>query len=314
MVRLIHDVSVDSAPDLDEEALRWVVRLTSGVSTPEDHQAFRCWRDQSAAHSQALGRARVLWRQLDTSLPQVERQRSERSRRRRLLWLAAPLAASVVLAIGGTTGYLRIWRYDAVTSVGERRSLALADGSIVVLGGDSALKIDLGPSMRRLELARGEAVFHARHDPRRPFVVVAGAMRIRDIGTVFDVARARTQTTVVVEQGRVEAYVDDQRTVLAANQSLKAVPGRLGSVEAADPYLSSSWTRGRLNLEDKSLSDIVQAVQPYYKGQILLLDRTAERRRLSAAIDLDHIDEWLSALSRSHAIRLSRIGSLTVLY
>ena len=139
-------------------------------------------------------------------------------------------------------------------------------------------------------------------------------MHIRDIGTVFDVARARTQTTVVVEQGRVEASVDDQRTVLVANQSLKAVPGRLGSIETADPYLSSSWTHGRLNLEDKSLSDIVEAVQPYYKRQILLLDRTAGRRRLSAAIDLDHIDEWLSALSRSHAIRLSRIGSLTVLY
>ena len=314
MVRLIHDASVDGAPDLDEEALRWVVTLTSGESTPEDHQAFRCWRDQSAAHLQAVGRARDLWRQLDTSLPQVERQRSGRSRRRRLLWLAAPLAASVVLAIGGTTNYLRVWRYDAVTSVGETRTVALSDGSTVVLGGDSALKIDLGPSLRRLELARGEAVFHARHDPRRPFLVVAGAMHIRDIGTVFDVARARTQTTVVVEQGRVEASVDDQRTVLVANQSLKAVPGRLGSIETADPYLSSSWTHGRLNLEDKSLSDIVEAVQPYYKRQILLLDRTAGRRRLSAAIDLDHIDEWLSALSRSHAIRLSRIGSLTVLY
>lgn len=70
--------SPDRSPEetrAEEEALAWVVLLTSGDSTAADHHRFQGWRDASPRHAEALARARRLWSQLEIALPTIEQER-----------------------------------------------------------------------------------------------------------------------------------------------------------------------------------------------------------------------------------------------
>src|SRR3546814_19531395 len=108
-------------------------------------------------------------------LRQARRLPPERSRPRR----AAPglaIAACLVLAVG--TGYYR-WRLPQevppivyATTNGEQRTVALDDGSRVVLDTDSGLQVHNGKSERRLALLKERAGFKGPHEPHRAGVVV----------------------------------------------------------------------------------------------------------------------------------------------
>ena len=67
---------------------------------------------------------------------------------------------------------------SVATAVGENRTVPLPDGSRITVGGYSRVEVSFSDSERRVELARGEALFKVAKDPTRPFVVHAGRARV----------------------------------------------------------------------------------------------------------------------------------------
>ncbi len=126
---------------------------------------------------------------------------------RRFLSLAAALTLALV---GGAVTVLWHLAPDAVytSAVGERRILRLADGSTVELNSRSRVRVRFSQEQRDVELLEGQALFEVAKDAHRPFVVRSDSLRVRAIGTQFDVNRKTTDTTVTVVEGRVSVYRD----------------------------------------------------------------------------------------------------------
>lgn len=315
MLRLINKGDQKPARSPDEEALAWVVKLTSGQSTPADHEAFRFWRDSDPRHAEALKEARTLWTQLGTVLPVAAGRRARSARRMRYrLAVALPTAAVLLLGIGLGAQYWRVWRYSFVTGVGQTRDVTLPDGSQVMLGADTAIGLNFRKGERIIDLGRGEALFRVRHDASQPFTVRAGDVEVRDVGTIFDVDIVGAATQVVVAQGEVEASAGGHQLNLTAGRSVSVVDGNLGSPQTANVEMDTSWTRGWLELKDEPLSSVVEKISPYYAGQILLLDRSVSAQRLTVAINLSQIDDWIAALAKTHDVHVTRIGKVVVIW
>ncbi len=313
MTRLDHERDPAEGSQTDQEALAWVVRLTSGEATAEDHGQFRRWRDQHPTHAQALHGARTLWSQLGVALPEIGReQEAATSRRRPVAWSLA-IAASLALAVGLGYEYWTMWRFDVVTVAGERRSVTLADGSRVVLGANSAFTVHSDNTERRIALARGQAFFSINPDPR-PFVVRTRDAEMRDIGTAFNVALIGDKTRVVVIAGIVEVSDGRRRTRVAADQAIDISLDALGTVGRADGGIETAWMSGRFIAADKSLSEIVESIAPYHSRRVLLLSQRAAQMRINAAIDLNQqgVDEWLGALDRTDSVRLTFLPGLVI--
>src|SRR5437660_1453063 len=64
----------------------------------------------------------------------------------------------------------------------------LADGSVVELKSGAEIAVDFTGAYRRVALKRGEAHFQVAHQSR-PFVVTAGPIEFRAVGTAFAVHR-----------------------------------------------------------------------------------------------------------------------------
>ncbi len=98
----------------------------------------------------------------------------------------------------------------------------LADGSTVALNKHSKLTLVGGfnGKQRKVKL-EGEAFFEVKHDAEKPFVIDAGGLLIKDIGTAFNV-KANPQSDsvfVFVTEGIVELSANNETIVLQQSQS-----------------------------------------------------------------------------------------------
>ncbi len=223
--------------------------------------------------------------------------------------LTLAVAASLVVSVGLGYEYQHNWKYDYVNGVGERRPVTLADGSELMLGADTALTVDLSNGERRLNLARGQVMLRVVHDDTRPMTVSAGSGNYRDVGTTFGVTHRGETSQMVVAEGLVEVRGRGRRVTLGQNWSA-AVDSR-GNIRThrvgAEQELA--WAKGRMVFNDRRLGEIIQALRPYYGGQLWLLGSRAANQRVSAVVQLDSIDLWVAGLSRTNIVTVRSLSS-----
>lgn len=309
-----------------EEALLWIVRLHSGSATAADRQEFRLWRAKSAENEIAAQEAEALWSDAselhqDTHTGAIRPGRERRhypSRR-------ATMIGGLVAATGGgllATGTLLKPAADFATGRGETRSVTLPDGSKVTLNARSALELQFSAAARRLELVGGQAYFEVAPDPARPFEVAADDIVTTALGTAFDVNRNLAEGGVVVSvtQHAVRVRVDGTSAASLPRRSIDlregqsvtvAADGRIGAVATGSPKGVAAWRRGQYVAENRTLADVVAALQSYHDGWLVLRGE-AGRLRVNAVLDLKTPDESLDALAGGLPISVRRLSRFLV--
>jgi transmembrane sensor len=130
----------------------------------------------------------------------------------------AAIAASVILVlttiwwIVGNTVLLK--NENLSSNETENKSpkalfMTLSDGTRVTLKKDSKIQVskDFGQQYRTVYLS-GEAFFEVKKDPEHPFLVIAGGIVTKVLGTSFTVRayQGETKTSVAVKTGKVTVY------------------------------------------------------------------------------------------------------------
>ncbi len=122
------------------------------------------------------------------------------------------------------------------TDAGGHGFFHLADQSRVRLGAQSELTLMRASADEvSLGLERGRVAVRASHRPRKGFVVRAGGLEVRVIGTVFEVDHTGRAVVVAVAEGRVEVepprgepfFVEAGQRVRFDASSWKSQQGRL---------------------------------------------------------------------------------------
>src|SRR6185437_1066641 len=135
------------------------------------------------------------------------------ARRRGLLTVAAAL----VVAIGAAAALVVSTRRQVIeTDRGERREVALADGSVVQVDPETRLRLKYEAHVRRVLLDRGRALFHVAKSRGRPFVVEAEGTDVRAVGTAFAVERDARSVVVTVAEGQVAVLQTEPSTGTSA--------------------------------------------------------------------------------------------------
>ena len=190
------------------------------------------------------------------------------------------------------------------TSVGEQRTISLADGSLIALNTQSRVRVDYSDEARDIYLIDGQALFTVSHDSNRPFRVhVSGGPVVQAIGTKFDVRRLRNRTTVAVLEGRVQVTpstnnVDTStpdplvhRAKLGAGEAINVQDtGAMTTLAAVDLVEVNAWQQRRLIFKDRALSEIVEEFNRYNRQPIRIADDDLATRRYSGVWDADHPD------------------------
>ena len=230
-------------------------------------------------------------------------------------WLTIPLqaAAAAVIVTGAAllirettstpTDDAAVPTRDYTTRPGERAELRLADGSRVVLGGASALRISeaRGDGPRDVWLD-GEAYFDVAHDSSRAFRVHTPRSLAEDLGTRFVVRAYSSDDTevVVVAEGSVALTVGDapESVVLRANDVGRVTEaGAVRAVRGVDVSRYLSWMDGVVRFEDEPLADAVRVIERQYGLRIRITDSALARRRFTGSIRATSVHADLRGLA-----------------
>lgn len=201
------------------------------------------------------------------------------------------------------------------TPVGSIETMPLADGSEALLSSDSRIVVALSRRERHIDLQRGEAFFHAAHDPERPFVVAAQGYRAVAVGTRFSVRRVAGEVRVVVTEGLVRLEADagaDGRhrptSLLPAGSTALAgrdgVVVRAGTVEQAERLLS--WRDGFLTFQDTPLDAAAAEFNRYNARRIVIADPAIAAIRIGGNFRWSNADAFVRLLEQGFGISAER--------
>lgn len=153
---------------------------------------------------------------------------------RPMVWLAA--AAVLLALVVGLATYRFRPGPAPVAKIEATPKMQLADGSEVALIKDAQVKLDeQGEEQVRLTQTGGEASYDVKPNPKRRFVVRAGDVTVRVLGTAFNVAMESGKVRVHVLRGRVEVEASGKLTELSIGETLE-VP----AIRPIDPTPSTT--------------------------------------------------------------------------
>jgi transmembrane sensor len=266
----------ESAREIADQAAEWATRIDGGSIDRDTDVELRRWLDEDPRRQGALLRAEAALSFLDRgrALAGVIPKPEPRPIwvRRKLIFAGAALAASLV---GVAVLITAPNRYD--TDLGEIRQVPLSDGSVVAINTQSAVEVSMHRNAREVTLTRGEAWFKVAHDTTRPFIVSAGRIRVRAVGTAFSVRRHDDGADVQVTEGVVETWTvgEEERRihVAAGSQAYVAAYEPPKVVQAsADVERSLAWREGQIVLEGETLDDAVAQFNRYNARKLVISD------------------------------------------
>lgn len=318
----------DTPQAIEERATRWVARMDAGPLDPAAQAELDHWVAQDPRHEGALFRATVAWRMLDrasvlaapvepapafASDSDVELL-EERRKPRRFLWAGGAIAASLALAVVG-------WQAQSPeapataqrvqTALGEIRQVALTDGSRASVNSGSLIEVDYTPAERAVRLENGEAWFEVAKDKSRPFVVAAGDVRVRAVGTAFSVQRVTGGADIRVTEGTVEVWSVGHETMrrpvrAGARAFVAELGGPQSPVEDAlgiDRKLA--WRQGALKFEGDTLGAAAAEFNRYNRIK-LEIDPGLSDERVVGRFRIDEPDAFARAASIMFDARVER--------
>lgn len=290
--------------EIEAEAVGWVIRLREAGEA--DWDAFTLWLEADPEHLAAYEEAALVDEEAEglapgpAPIPAIEEERvvalpARAPRRRFLGWAAAAsillTGTYVVLGTGGAP-------YAVETAAGERRMIALDDGSRIALNGGTRVTLDPErPRYARLE--GGEALFEIVHDDRRPFEVEAGGALLRDMGTVFNVLAERERLEVAVSEGAVLFNPAREAAALTPGMALRQTAGKPARIERVGADAVGGWREGRLVYSAASVGEVAADLTRNL-GVRVAADRSVASLPFSGVIGLDGNREQV--LARSAAL------------
>lgn len=285
---------------IDDQAATWMVLRSGPGLNDAERQQFEAWYAADIRHKGAYLRAEAVNRALDRVTmqrnlrPQPAAVAQPRSARRWAAFAAyggmaagVALLAGVLLAPGGVT------RVDLLTAKGETRQFQLADTSTASLNSGSEVEVKLTDTARQVRLKQGEAWFQVAKDKHKPFIVEAGEVRVRAVGTAFSVRRYLQGADVLVTEGVVEVWSNKgggQRILLAKGEQA-FVPELASDIKAmrqpAEVERKLAWRKGKVIFTNQTLGEAVADFNRYSPRKIIIVDPDITRMTFIGQYALD---------------------------
>lgn len=348
MIARIHHPSIRGLSP-DEAAAYWLMRVDADSLNPREQAQFEAWRAEHPLNEQAFARAQRMMDLFDNADgdPHLNALRESAlavgPEPRHGLWLgvgggiAASLLAVVIIGtdmISGWTAHEPVQvaatqmppppskpafptNGEYATGSGERRRIALADGSAVTLNTDSAVRVAYSGDRRLVSLLRGQVLFDVAKKQPQPFVVQVGDRQVTALGTLFEVRLDAHRVKVSLVEGRVvvDGIADrlkDGRavvvpTVMSPGQELVAMIGtpQQSAISELDQPL---WREEVVEFNDVPLKAAVRTMNGYSNRQLVIGDGATGKLRISGSFGTGNPARFAAIVGELHPIRVRRLS------
>ena len=254
--------------------------------------------------------------------------RIERSLRRRFWLRISAVAASVTLLfsisnyISFHEGYKKLnsQMVEMVNPMGMRSSVVLSDGTKVILNAGTTLSYPTAfVSGQREVKVNGEAFFEVSHDKEHPFIVSAENVKVKVLGTKFNVEAYSDSEEFSTSLMEGSVKVTDNSAVSASvllkpDQEVHMKDGRL-LVSFIDDYDHFRWRDGLVCFDNIAFNELMKRFEKCYGISIVVENKNLEEYSCSGKFRIsDGLDNALRILQRNAKYTFERNDDNTIVY
>jgi transmembrane sensor len=302
------------------------VRRDRGLSAAESID-YELWLAADPRHAAAMQRTSAAWSLLDRIPESAAAPVLAADARRRSFWrrtIAFGSLAAAALVVG-----LFIWsrplpadpalvafRLSATT---KPRLVTLSDGTVVQLNTGGAVVEEFTADTRHVTLTRGEAHFAVTKNPARPFIVQAGSLQVRAVGTAFNINLQSAVVDVIVTEGRVQLTTGtpdapalnagERATLRRAAAGPTLVVARIG---AAAITQTLAWREPLMRLGGATLAELAAEFERATGRRLVLADPTLADLRFGGRFRADDIDGFTHLLATTLDLDVERAADGTI--
>ncbi|KAA2239817.1 DUF4974 domain-containing protein [Chitinophaga agrisoli] len=245
----------------------------------------------------------------------VDQQLHPRRHRAIIRRLVAAAAAAAVLA-AAWTGWQLMGPTAPVlqqlsSAPGGKSRIVLPDGSIVWLNANTQLKYEknsFGKQHREITLT-GEAFFDIAKNDGIPFIIHAGKVNIRVLGTAFNVKAYEGDSAVftTLVRGKIAVSFQEKTVVLQPEEKLTVPVRPLATAfqqkrlqkDSSGQLAEISWLNNKLAFDNNTFGELAAKMSQWYGVSFHFESASLEQLRFSGIIDTESIEEALKMLQMS---------------
>lgn len=314
----------EASPAQETELNDWL------LVSEENRQLFASW--QAEWHQQALiepsHKASAAWEKMQTKMKLVEhRQLHSRRTSYHYLWYSA--AAVALLLVGVALWLLRpasndtpiyaasdskqhtnvsadhqdtVWKFCTAeksepisTLAGQQQTLALPDGSVVMMEGETTIAYDFGTNKRQVAFS-GKAEFEVAKDAARPFIVRVDEYSITVTGTHFTLFAmpGEWQYIISLQEGSVKVGYKTDTILMSPSETLRFYPKK-------EKFMYDI---------NGLLGNVLQQLEAIYNVRFVLADESLADEPMYYAAEVGTtIDEIMDALQTLLPVTIQRKGT-----
>jgi transmembrane sensor len=333
LVGMRHDETPgDSGDKLDAVAAQWVARVDRAPLNAEEAHDLEQWLAASSRHQGAYARAQATFAYMDAGLAEAMKQSGSPApsswnaapaglytyragiSRRRLLWAGGGVAAAASVAAFAIRGDTPVVNYSAQR--GEIRLISLADGSLITLDTASSVAVHYLRGYRNVELLAGRALFNVAKEKSRPFVVMAGGLKVQAVGTSFAVRNIDAHPPeVLVQEGIVDVGRQTEKAPIRVGANMRVVASgaagpalHVASVDPAAVSRELAWRQGMLSFEDVSLASAAEEFARYSDAHIAIPDPQLRSVTITGVFSASNPLGFAHAAASSLGLKISAEG------
>lgn len=278
--KILHNLIHQTLPrSLQEEIRKWLV--SPSKQEEKEKVLYDLWNEIPTEANIETYSSLKLTRE---KIKKNQRPYKQYSITRKLLRAAAILIIPLLSAVGSYV-YIREASFEpemvqCFVPDGEKQVLTLPDGTKVSINSGSFLFYpkEFKGETRSVYLI-GEANFTVQKDKKHPFIVNTNYIKVRALGTKFNVEAYHESDRIVttLENGAVKVdkiAEEDSSFILSPDEQLE-YNHKTGVFEKRKINAASysSWTKGELNFINQPLKEILAALQREYAVQFVVNPR-----------------------------------------
>lgn len=307
-----HEIRYGDTDALLAEAADWLVCLTSGEATEEDAARLAIWRTTSPAHEAAFRdiagvRSYAVVANKTRKPPVIGR---------RAVLAGGTGAALAAVMVGVARPPLGLWpslaelTADHRTAVGERYAFAPVAGVKVEMNSRTALSLIDGDG--GIDLLTGEAFVTASR-LGRPFRIDSGKLRASTLGAQLNVQTLADGVRVTCVSGSVDCGGGDQPVRLRANEQAIITSNGRALRNGIDGQKAAAWRQGLLIFEGAPLAEVIDQINLYRSGRIVLINSAIGALPVNAIFHTDRIEDAVSQIAQLLNLRARHLAGGVVL-
>jgi len=194
------------------------------------------------------------------------------------------------------------------TQYGQTQTIALPDGTNVVLNANSTLTYKEDWTSQREVHLDGEAFFEVEHNKDLPFIVHTEKGDVNVLGTVFNVMQRSKKFDVTLVQGKVQLVLENKRKVdMNPGEQVSVLDNKVEK-NTVDTEAITSWHIGKMIFKNATIKSIIERLEDDYGWNINVKDTNLLKRKVNASIQKNNPKLLLDALKEIYELDIKKIS------